>query len=573
MALNKVNYQSGKTVITADNLNNIQDSIIELEKSEIIYLTGTLPEWQDRIDSTSVNFTADKSYSEVLNMLKKGRNISFEIDNTYFGTNLLLPVIVFNDESIGAGAVDGGIQVNVVWYSSNEFEIAWYNLDNERMKIRFYNYDENEPDSSKDGSVSVSCNVTFEELLNYHNNGNIIESCELYWHDKLLDTVQFRNIDSERGAIFANPIMNSKPGMNTIILFPDNTAIAQVAYASISDSGSGSSDDTLVVTISGTMSEDFMSLRGFLVETDWVADYDYDTVLNSNKNVVFAFPDNQFGGVNRNICTYKNDYMMIAGNFMTYPYCGLSLMQWQREGNKIYMTTSLLEEEIVPTFSLNSTTQTATCDCKYDWLNSQVHDYGYYVNRAHVVQDGVYRGLMHCTYWPASDESFWFGVDILQGSNKVPASQRLELQLHSDDTISISYFTNGSAPLEDLLWSSNSASVGQSNFISADLASKYHALKVTGIVDYNPSNTRQYMLCPDRIIPTQGLKITLPTHSNYNSPDGVQATFDSIAGMRAIALWSNGFMVMQGSYNEGSSTSNYAASPSKIYGLRYDYSF
>ena len=571
MALNKVNYQSGKTVITADNLNNIQDSIIELEKSEIIYLTGTLPEWQDRLELTPVNFTADKSYSEVLNMLKKGRNISFKLDNWHYG-DILLPVIGFQDEYIQIGAVGGGIQVDLFWNSSNEFTIAWYNLDNERMKIRFYNYDENQPDASKDGTISCSCNVTFEELLNYYNSGNIIDSCQVYWHDKLLDTAQFRNIDSERGAMFASPIINSsKPGLETVVLFPDNTAIAQITYALMSDGGSGSSDDTLVVTLSGSLPEDYTSLRGFLVETDWVANYDYDTVLNTNKNIVFEFPGSQ--GLNRNICTFKNDYMMIAGSFITYPYCGLGLIQWSREGNKIYMTTSLLEEEIVPTLSVNTTTWTATCDCEYDWLCSQVHDNGYYINRAHILLDGVYNGLLRCTHWPASDQSFWFAEDLILGNNKVPILQRFQLQLHSDDTISISYLSNGSAPLEDLLWSSNSASVGQSNFISADLASKYHALKITGIIDYNPSKTSEYLLCPDRIIPTQDLKITLPTHTNYNSPDGVMAAFDSISGARMIGLWSNGFQVMPGSYDGGSTSSNYAASPSKIYGLRYEYAY
>lgn len=567
MALNKVNYQSGKTVITAENLNNIQDSIIELEKSEIIYLTGTLPEWQDRMELTSVNFTADKSYSEVLNMLKKGRNISFKIDNTY-GPNLLLPVIGFNDEIIQAGAVGGGTQVDVAWYSSNEFEIAWYNLDNEKMKIRFYNYDEDLPDVSHDGSISVSCNVTFEELLNYHNNGNIIECCELYWHDQLLDTVQFRKIDS--GAMFVNPISNGNQlGLETIILFPDNTGIAQVQYLSISDSSSGSNDDTLVVTISGTMPEDYASLRGFLVETDWVTDYDYDTVLNSNKNIIFDFPTSQ--GLTRNICTFKNDYMIITGSFMTYPYSGISLIQWTRENNKIYMTTSLLEEEIVPTFAINSTTQTVTCDCEYDWLISQVDDNGYYINRANVVQDGVYQGLMHCVYWPATDRAFWFRNYMISNENKVPCNSIIEIILHEDDTVTLRYLNVASAPLEDLLWSSNSPSVGQSSFISADLANKYHALKITGIIDYNPENTSQYMLGPDRIISTQGLKITLPTHTNRNSPDGVEAAFDGIVGERSIALWSNGFMVMPGSYDEGTNANNYAASPSKIYGLRYDY--
>ena len=570
MALNKVNYQSGKTVITADNLNNIQDSIIELEKSEIIYLTGTLPEWQDRLDLTPVNFTADKSYSEVLNMLKKGRNVFFKIDNTYFG-NLLLTVSAFKDEYIYMGSLGMGIEIAVTWYSFNTFTIEWHNLDNERMKIRFYNYDENQPDASKDGSISVSCNVTFEELLNYHNSGNIIESCELYWHDKLLDTLQFRNIDSERGVMFANPLMNSKPGMETIILFPDNTAITQIAYASISDSGSGSSDDTLVVTISGTMPEDLMSLRGFLVETDWVADYDYDTVLNSNKNVVFAFPHNQFGGVNRNICTYKNDYMMMAGSFMTQPYCGLFLMQWNREGNKIYMTTSLLEEEIVPMFTINSTTQTATCDCKYDWLVSQVHDNGYYVNRAFVVVDGVFEGIAYCTYWPASDEAFWFRENRIFGVSIIPCDIEREIRLYKDNTINVQYLANASAPLEDLLWSSNSASVGQSNFISADLVNKYHALKITGIIDY--IDTSQYLLCPERIIPTQGLKITLPTYtSQQNSPSGVPAVFDGIGGARTLLLWSNGFQILSGTF-DSSTANDYAASPSKIYGLRYDYAY
>ena len=569
MALNKVNYQSGKTVITADNLNNIQDSIIELEKSEIIYLTGTMPEWQNRLDLTSVNFTADKSYSEVLNMLKKGRNISFKLDNQYFG-DILLPVIGFQDEYIQIGAVGGGIQIDLFWNSSNQFQIAWYNLDNEKMKIRFYNYDENKPDMSKNGSVSVSCNVTFEELLNYHNDGNIIESCEFYWHDQLLDTVQFRNIDSNR-AVFVNPIMNSRPGLETILLFPDNTAIAQVDYVSISDSGSGSSDDTLVVTLSGTLPESWTSLKGFLIETDWVANYDYDTVLNSNKNIVFDFPSNQ--GLNRNICTFKNDYMMMAGSFMAYPYCGLLIITWEKATNKIYMTTSLLEEEVVPTFSINTTTQTATCDCKYDWLISQVHDNGYYVNRAHVLQDGVYAGLMHCTYWPASDESFWFRANKLSGKNKVPCNDIIEVRLQKDDIITFQHLNVASAPLEDLLWSSNSASVGQSNFISADLAKKYHALKVTGIIDYNPSNTSQYALCPDQIISTQNLKVTLPTHTNWNSPAGAQAGIFGLNGVRLIYLWSNGFQIMPGSNDGGQTTNNYIASPSNVYGLRYDYLF
>lgn len=40
MALTKRNYVSGETVITAKNLNEIQDSIIELESNAVMGLSG-----------------------------------------------------------------------------------------------------------------------------------------------------------------------------------------------------------------------------------------------------------------------------------------------------------------------------------------------------------------------------------------------------------------------------------------------------------------------------------------------------------------------------------------------------
>lgn len=59
MALNKVNYVDGETVITAENLNNIQDAIIELEQGGTITVDSAL-------SSTSENPVQNKVIDQAL---------------------------------------------------------------------------------------------------------------------------------------------------------------------------------------------------------------------------------------------------------------------------------------------------------------------------------------------------------------------------------------------------------------------------------------------------------------------------------------------------------------------------
>ncbi|MBR3237545.1 MAG: hypothetical protein IKF99_03815, partial [Oscillospiraceae bacterium] len=59
MALNKVIYVDGETVITAENLNNIQDAIIELEQGGTITVDSAL-------SSTSENPVQNKVIDQAL---------------------------------------------------------------------------------------------------------------------------------------------------------------------------------------------------------------------------------------------------------------------------------------------------------------------------------------------------------------------------------------------------------------------------------------------------------------------------------------------------------------------------
>lgn len=72
MSLNKVNYVDGVTVITAENMNDIQDAIIDLEAGTSITVDGA-------ISATSTNPVQNKVIAAALNQKADSTNIPTKV--------------------------------------------------------------------------------------------------------------------------------------------------------------------------------------------------------------------------------------------------------------------------------------------------------------------------------------------------------------------------------------------------------------------------------------------------------------------------------------------------------------
>lgn len=84
MALNKVIYVDGETVITAENLNDIQDAIIDLEQG------GTIVVFDFTLDS-DLQVTSGPTWTEVYNVADS--KIVFARATTSGGSILLMPLV------------------------------------------------------------------------------------------------------------------------------------------------------------------------------------------------------------------------------------------------------------------------------------------------------------------------------------------------------------------------------------------------------------------------------------------------------------------------------------------------
>lgn len=74
MALNKVNYVNGETVITAENLNEIQDAIIELEESGGITVDAAL-------SSTSTNPVQNRVINQALGQKANSSDVPTKVSD------------------------------------------------------------------------------------------------------------------------------------------------------------------------------------------------------------------------------------------------------------------------------------------------------------------------------------------------------------------------------------------------------------------------------------------------------------------------------------------------------------
>lgn len=80
MALNKVTYVDGETVITAENLNDIQDAIIELESGASITIDSELSD-------TSTNPVQNQAITNALNAISDNvSDLQDAVDNIFFAT-------------------------------------------------------------------------------------------------------------------------------------------------------------------------------------------------------------------------------------------------------------------------------------------------------------------------------------------------------------------------------------------------------------------------------------------------------------------------------------------------------